>query len=436
MKVAFVNQPWGTVEPPVQAGSIPIIIYQTARRLARSCEVTVYARGKFRKQEKPHEGVTYRYIPLIFDKFLLKLLSKFPRLFGLKSAPGTSDFHYPGYTLQIAIELRKQKYDIVHLHNFSQFVPLIRAINPKIKIALHMHCEWLTQLDAALVEKRLRHVDLIVGCSEYITNKVRQKFPQFAHRCHTVFNGIDVNAFINETHSHQTDRDRANQLLFVGRISPEKGLHVLIDAFREVVRHYPNTELKIVGPEEGVPFNFIVGISDDPKVLELATFYRGNYFSQLKERIPSEIANKISFVGAVPHSQLVEYYRNADVLINPSLSEAFGMTLAEAMAMEIPVIGARVGGMVDVVEDGKTGFLFESADHRALAEAIARLLADETLRERMGKAGRQRVLELFDWERVVENLLCQYKKIGEANEQVISDESGASVLSVPPQLHP
>jgi glycosyltransferase involved in cell wall biosynthesis len=435
MKIAIVNQPWGTVDPPVQSGSIPILIYQAARRLARSCEVVVYARGRFQKEEKWDEGVTYRYIPIIWDKLLLKLSTRFPRLFGFKSPPSPSDFNYLGYVLQIAIELRKRKIDIVHIHNFSQFVPIIRALNPKIKIVLHMHCEWLTQLDPTMIEKHLRQVDLVIGCSDYITNLVRQKFPQFADRCQTVFNAIDAKTFLNDSCTKTLKNNDIKQLMFVGRISPEKGLHVLLDAFQEVVKHYPNTQLKIVGPEESVPFEFIVGVSDDPKVLELAPFYKLNYFSHLKDKISSQLAaGKVTFTGSVPNTQLVEYYRSADILINPSLSEAFGMALTEAMATEVPTIAARVGGMTDVVEDGKTGLLFEAGNAPALAKAIEQLLADESLRISMGEAGRQRVLELFDWEPVVERLLDQYQILCEGHEAIIAKKSALPVLSVPHEL--
>jgi glycosyltransferase involved in cell wall biosynthesis len=298
-----------------------------------------------------------------------------------------------------------------------------------------MHCEWLTQLDPTMIERHLHQVDLVIGCSDYITNLVRQKFPQFADRCQTVFNAIDAKTFLNEDSTSTPKNNKVKQLMFVGRISPEKGLHVLLDAFQEVVKHYPNTQLKIVGPEESVPFEFIVGVSDDPKVLELAPFYKLNYFSHLKDKISSELAaGKVTFTGAIPNSQLVEYYQSADILINPSLSEAFGMALTEAMATDVPTIAARVGGMTDVVEDGKTGLLFEAGNARALANAIEQLLADESLRRSMGKAGRQRVLELFDWEPVVECLLGQYQKLCEGHEAIIAKKSAPPVLSVPHEL--
>jgi len=206
-------------------------------------------------------------------------------------------------------------------------------------------------------------------------------------------------------------RDEAKRLLFVGRVSPEKGLHVLLDAFQKVIERYPRTRLEIVGPASLVSIELLVTLSDDPKVADLASFYSGSYFSHLRDKLPSGVAPQVCFTGSVPYSQLTNHYRNGDVYVQPSFSEAFGMPVAEAMASGLPVVAARVGGIPEVVVNGKTGLLVESGDATALAEAILRLFEDEDLRKSMAKAGRQRILELFSWERIVESLLRQYKSI-------------------------
>ena len=81
---------------------------------------------------------------------------------------------------------------VVHVHQFSQFAPIIRSANPQAKIVLHMHSDWLIQLDRKMIAERLRVTDAIVGCSEYVTNNIRTAFPEYANRCVTVFNGVDV----------------------------------------------------------------------------------------------------------------------------------------------------------------------------------------------------------------------------------------------------
>ncbi|MGH7456360.1 MAG: glycosyltransferase family 4 protein, partial [bacterium] len=312
---------------------------------------------------------------------------------------------------QVANDLRKRQCDIVHLHNLSQFVPVIRAFNPGIKIVLHTHCEWLTQLDHAMIERRLREVDLIIGCSEYVTKKIRLAFPQVADRCQVLHNGVDVDHFCSNN-GYTTKATDAKRLLFVGRVSPEKGLHILVDAFHEVARRHPQVQLEIVGPEAQPPIEFIIALSDDSRVSDLAPFYETSYLAQLQARLPASLSNRLSFAGPVPYAHLINRYREAGMFIFPSVChEAFGMPIIEAMACQVPVVATRSGGIPEIVEEGRTGLLVERGDAAALADAILFLLANEDLRQTMGKAARQRVLERFSWEHVAEDLFCKYEGI-------------------------
>ena len=87
-----------------------------------------------------------------------------------------------------------------------------------------MHCEWLTQYATTASERQLRAVDLIFGCSDYITERIRKRFPAIATRCH---NGVDTDFFCPSP-AEPVTRDVTEDLLYVGRMSPEKGVHVLI----------------------------------------------------------------------------------------------------------------------------------------------------------------------------------------------------------------
>jgi len=382
-----------------------------ARRLGLSCDVIVYAReGQYRKQEEHENGVHYRFISIGPDKQMLRILKRFSSLRNRKRPLFASNAYYLGYILQVAKDLRREQCDLVHILNFSQFVPIIRAFNPRAKIVLNMRCEWLNQLDTAMIERRLKHVDLVIGCSEYVTEKIRKCFPQFADRCETVLNGVDVNRFVrgNGKGTGKTGK----RLLFVGRVSPEKGVHVLLDAFRKVVDYHPETHLYIVGPQNPAPIEFIVRMSKDAKVLRLESFYSRNYVTQLRERIPWRVGEQVSFIGPIPHDKLMTHYQCADVFVFPSVwDEPFGVPPVEAMAMGVPVVATRTGGIAETVVEGKTGMLVEPDDADSLAEAILCLIDDDELRESMGEAGRKRAQELFTFERVMEELLIHYYNI-------------------------
>ena len=416
MKIAFIAQPIDPVLPPHQ-NSIGIWIYEVGRRLAKSHEVLVYVRGNgFKgKRNVRIEGVDFNAIPLRFDNRLLRYLNRFSMRFDPKRPLFATHLYYLGYIVRIALNLRKQQCDIVHIHNFSQFVPIVKALNPNVKITLHMHCEWLTQLNHNLIERRLKNADLIISCSEYITQKTRLAFPQYADRCHTVYNGIDVNHFIPEKRTPPGRRGEDHKgILFIGRISPEKGLHILLDAFKKVFKHYPKLNLHLVGPQIPAPMEYIVALSDDPKVLELATFYAGGYLSHLTEKISPDLIDRVIFHKYIPYSELVKCYHNADVFVFPSVwDEPFGMPIIEAMACGVPVVATRGGGITEIIEDGKTGLLVERGNEDMLAKAIQRLLEDEALCRSLGNAGRQKVIKSFSWDKISNDLLAKYRKLGQ-----------------------
>jgi len=238
-------------------------------------------------------------------------------------------------------------------------------------------------------------------------------FPEFANRCHTVYNGIDVYSFTpgNKTRIGKSDDSHKN-ILFIGRISPEKGVHILLDAFEKVLERYPNLHLQLIGPQTPAPEEYIVALSDDPKVLGLATFYSEGYFSHLKKKISRNLGNRVTLYNYIPYSDLINFYHSAHVFVFPSVwDEPFGMPIIEAMACGLPVVATRGGGIPEIVEDGKSGFLIERGNSEALAKAILYLLGNEGLRESLTNAARQYVFERFTWDRISKDLLSAYGKL-------------------------
>jgi len=127
--------------------------------------------------------------------------------------------------------------------------------------------------------------------------------------------------------------------------------------------------------------------------------------------VPEHLKNRVNFLGGMGQSELVKHYRNTAVLVNPSYSESFGMSLVEAMACEKPVVATRAGGMVEIVGDGRAGRLVDRGDVPALADAIVGLLADDGLRARMGQAGRLDVIDRFSWPQVAKRLIAHYEAL-------------------------
>ncbi|MBI3813513.1 MAG: glycosyltransferase family 4 protein [Nitrospinae bacterium] len=112
-------------------------------------------------------------------------------------------------------------------------------------------------------------------------------------------------------------------------------------------------------------------------------------------------------LGWLDHQKIKEIYQDMDICVVPSLwEEPFGMVAVEAMASGKPVVASKVGGLSESVEDGVTGFHFPSGDADVLAEKLNTLLDSDSLRQKMGMAGRERVERLFDWDRIVD-IYCE-----------------------------
>jgi len=404
MKIAIVNQPFDEILPPVQ-NSIGIWSYEAGRRLSDRHEVTVY--GPYTDAVKQRgegrtvldHGVVFRFAVPAPGRLWSRIGRVWDRAFGPRRPIYASWMYFLDYCLQVAVQIRRSRPDVVHVHNFTGFVPVIRVLNPRVRLVLHMNGEWLSQLDARRMASRIAKVDAVFGSSDHITRLVQRRFPQYADRCHTVYNGVDPEAF-------SVNRDRADSaapnrptLVFVGRVSPEKGVHDLLDAMSEVITRCPGARLEIIGPVGALPRSYIIDISDDELVAGLARFYDRDYGETLHERVENGLAGHVEFLGSMSHDDVVRHIANAALLVNPSYSESFGMSLVEALACERPVVATRVGGMPEIV-DADAGILVEPDDSRALAAAITRLLSDAELRREMGAAGRRRVENVFAWSRV------------------------------------
>jgi len=410
VKIAFVSQPMDSVVS--NQNSIGIWTLEVARRLGRGYDVHVYC--KKATTEPRIDGVTVCQLSLRPDNWLNRVVRKLLSA----NAPvrpyfGSSAYYLP-YALRVAMRLRSFRPDVIHLHNFSQFAPLIKRLNPGSRLVLHMHCEWLTQLDANLVASRLWHVDRIAGCSTYITNAVRDRFPMHAGKCATVYNGVDLNRFSPSASPSASGADFRFRLLFVGRVSPEKGLHHLIEALPALSDRIEAFTLDIVGSKRQLPQEYLAALSKVEIAAQLAPFYgsddRSYYYEFLTEKIRSfGLEQSVIFHGQLPQSELPDFYRKADVLINPSLSESFGMSLIEAMASGVPVIATDVGGMTEIVQNRITGIIVPHSDPDALSDGIGNLVSDPDSAGAMGKAGRRRAKEQYSWEKIVANLESLYR---------------------------
>lgn len=418
-RIAFINQPIASLAvDPLRSDSLGLWTYHVATRFAADSDVLLYAlwREGDGPREQVHRGVRIVRVSVQRDERWVRFHGRarsYLRRRGVRLNPRRPHFASPvaylEYILRIALDLRRRGCDVVHLHNFSQFAPILRALNPEIEIVLNMQCEWLATLDRRAIARRLRCVDLIVGCTEFIADGPRQRYPELAERCRVLDNGFDPQLFPAAERAVAAGAPAPGaglRLLYVGRLSPEKGVHVLLDAFPEIVRAHPGTRLTLIGGHSSAPTEYLIDLSDDPQVRALSRFYAGDgdYVRMLKERIPAALAGQVEFIANLPQAELLERYRQADLFVFPSAcNEAFGMPPVEAMACGVPVVASRIGGIPEVVIDGETGVLVTPHDPVDLARAVIELLADEPRRRRLGAAGPAHSRR-YTWDRVATRL--------------------------------
>ncbi len=177
-------------------------------------------------------------------------------------------------------------------------------------------------------------------------------------------------------------------LLFVGRLASNKGLLALAEAFVPLSRQDPQATLVVVGEDGGM------AAALEDRARELG------------------ITSRLRRVGHVADERLLAAaYREARALVLPSDYEAFGLVLLEALAQGTPVVASRVGGIPEVIEDGRTGLLVPPHAPGALAEAIGRIWNDRELARRLGETGRATVVPRYRWDAVAATLEGLYRDV-------------------------
>ena len=212
-------------------------------------------------------------------------------------------------------------------------------------------------------------VDLFLTPSRFLADLTEQRIP--SEKIKVLYNGIDLSRY----HPHYRDK---GYILYFGRLSKEKGVKTLLRAHRNLKTNYP---LKVVGT--------------------------GPLEKELHKEYP-----EVDFLGYQSGQKLNDLIANTAFVVVPSeWYENCSMVVLESMALGKPIIGSRIGGIPEQIEDGKTGLLFEMGNENELKEKMITLINNPELRSKMGKAARQKLEDEYSLENHCQKLLNIYTRL-------------------------
>jgi glycosyltransferase involved in cell wall biosynthesis len=228
-----------------------------------------------------------------------------------------------------------------------------------------------------------RKATVIITLSEnYKRYLVSKGLPQ--EKIEVIPCGVDTELFNPKVSPISLGDNYESLILYVGRISSQKGLDLLLEAFPEILREHPNTLLAIIG------------LCDQP------TFWR---------KIQSDLRNiksHVKFFGSMSQDLLAKYYRTADLLVFPSRYESFAMVPLEASACGTPVVSTFAGAVEDATK--KVAYLVENEKPSHLAKSVNYLLSNSDLRKKMGWQAAELVAKQYSWETALDKYEATYQK--------------------------
>ena len=225
--------------------------------------------------------------------------------------------------------------------------------------------------------------------SQGVRDHLIRDFHVSPQRARLIYNGIDLYQFqLSTSHDRQLKRKEYDVqgepiLGIIARLSSVKGIDVLIKAMPDILNVFPRTQLWIVGegPEEAALKRLAVRLNVGDRI------------------VFKPIVNRTSVILPI-----------FDIFVMPSIQEGLGLSVMEAQAAGIPVVASNVGGLPDVVDDGRSGILVTPGQSRALAEKIIFLLQNPSLAQSMAREARMTIQEKFSLDQMVDKTVLFYEE--------------------------
>jgi glycosyltransferase involved in cell wall biosynthesis len=375
------------------------VLFYTDTPLIGGAENQMYLLAKFLDKEK------YKIILICSDyKNLDEWVKKFENE-GIEAIRlNVFHKHDPRHYFQLKEIIKQRQIDIMHVHIWNPAscrYALMLGIKYNIPLVITEHDPFeLSKLKTFLKKRFLKNVNHVIAVSNSNQKLLIKLFPELKNRISTIHNGIDVTWFESQLLSFNDIKRkeyRKNELsvdnnskiiLTVAELHERKVLNYLIKAFPLIKKEIQNSKIVIAG----------IG----PKKEEL---------EKLAEK--ENVKNNIMFLGF--RKDIHYLMKAADIFILPSIKEAFGLVLLEAMAAKLPIIASNVGGIPEIIVNNKNGELIPPHDEKLLAKTVIKLLKNSELCQKYVRTGFKILKKSFDAKIMAKKTEKIYDKIVNIN---------------------
>jgi glycosyltransferase involved in cell wall biosynthesis len=270
--------------------------------------------------------------------------------------------------------------DILEIHNSVEYISKIRGLKFSGKIILHMHNDYLNKLSPRDIEQLSSQISVLIFPSQALKNEFLSIHSSFSKPIEVVYNGYDPKKF----YPKESVAPKPNPIIgYVGRFDKNKNILNLLDIYSELLKRIPNLEFYLIGSGKSG------GVQNK---------YQRSVLKKV-DQINRE-NGAIKYVGYVHNDELVEYYNLFDLFLSlPVHSEAFGMTFVEALACKTLAIGTDLGGIPEAIGYNEL-LVKDPKDHMKVADKIAQILLDESLKETLKEKTFHHVSTKFQWEAI------------------------------------
>jgi alpha-maltose-1-phosphate synthase len=366
--------------PPEVYGGAGVHVTYLARELARLVDLTVHCQGA----DRP-DAVAHRPWDLLAgaNQALQVISADLSMTAGVSAAELV---HSHTWYANLAGHLAGLLYGIPHVMTMHS----LEALRPWKAEQLgggYVLSSWCERVSATAA-------DAVVAVSDGMRADILAAYPEIpAERVHVIRNGIDTTEYAPDPATWVLDKYGVDltrpYVLFVGRITRQKGLPVLLRAARGLV---PEAQLVLCA-----------GAADTPEQLAEVT--------ELVDGLRESRSGVLWIPEMLPNPEVIQLLTHAAVFACPSVYEPLGIVNLEAMACATAVVASRTGGIPEVVADGQTGLLVPPDDPGSLAEALNALVRDPDRARAMGQAGRKRAVAEFGWEAIAAQTAALYAKL-------------------------